>query len=169
MMRRCHDEKYSSYPNYGGRGIIVVPRWHTFDNFIADMGLRPKDHIIGRKDHDQDYSKENCVWEHRSLNGKHRRGEVLLTIDGQTRSVTEWARVSGVKRETIRHRIKSGWPNEKLLKPGKYALIREDAADLLAVVFKGVDFDGPTPVITIDDATWFRVKRFMSVSKHLLV
>lgn len=36
MMARCYNSKHKSYPNYGGRNIIVCDRWHSFVNFIAD-------------------------------------------------------------------------------------------------------------------------------------
>lgn len=37
MMDRCYLESNSGYYNYGGKGITVEERWHTFDNFILDV------------------------------------------------------------------------------------------------------------------------------------
>ena len=35
-----------------------------------------------------------------------------VTCNGETHTLSEWAKISGVHSETIRHRIKKGWPVE---------------------------------------------------------
>lgn len=70
MMARCYNRSNNRYSSYGGRGIKVCRRWHTFENFIADMGERPKRHTLGRKHAEKDYCPSNCVWEHISKNGR---------------------------------------------------------------------------------------------------
>lgn len=38
MKRRCYDEKYKDFPNWGGRGIKVCERWNeSFEAFLKDM------------------------------------------------------------------------------------------------------------------------------------
>src|SRR3954470_3418474 len=41
MLKRCYNEQQNSYKNYGGRGITVCEHWHSFENFLADMGEPP--------------------------------------------------------------------------------------------------------------------------------
>ena len=68
MMSRCYNPKDVRYKSYGGRGIRVWARWHSFSIFLADMGERPKHYNLGRKNAERNYSPSNCFWEHISSN-----------------------------------------------------------------------------------------------------
>jgi hypothetical protein len=75
MRRRCENPKDGSYKNYGARGIKVCPRWHVFENFLADMGRKPSpQHSIDRfPDNDGNYEPGNCRWATRSQQMLNRR------------------------------------------------------------------------------------------------
>lgn len=87
MRDRCLNEKYSNYPNYGGRGITVCERWLQprglgFLNFLADMGERPGPELsLDRIDNDGNYEPGNCRWATRSqqnANQRPRRRKIVL-------------------------------------------------------------------------------------------
>jgi len=79
MLNRCHKPKTKRYQDYGGRGIVVCPKWHDFVSFYEDMGKRPtKNHSIDRIDNDGNYEPSNCRWATRKEQYKNRRTNVYI-------------------------------------------------------------------------------------------
>lgn len=122
MKQRCHNPNYHGFAEYGGRGIFVCDRWRGqggFENFLADMGRRPEgEYSIDRINNDGPYSPENCRWATVKQQAKNRRSTVLITIDGETRSVVEWARVRGFPESLIYLRLRAGWSErDAVMKP----------------------------------------------------
>ena len=74
MKDRCLNPKCKSYNNYGGRGITVCDRWlESFENFLSDMGKKPKGLTIERVDNSKGYSPDNCIWATRKTQVRNTR------------------------------------------------------------------------------------------------
>lgn len=106
MKERCDNDKYASYPNYGGRGISYDPRWVSVDNFFADMFFTYKSGLtLDRVNNDGNYDKDNCRWATNLQQQNNRRDNHYITYGGMTKTIAEWARELGLKHNTLWHRI----------------------------------------------------------------
>jgi hypothetical protein len=119
MIHRCRNPNSPIYHHYGGRGITVDPKWDTFMGFLEDMGKAPDELTLDRIDNDKGYSKENCRWVTMAVQANNKRNNRYLTSNGETLSLSQWARKLGVCTETIRKRLNRGWTVESAVTVGK--------------------------------------------------
>lgn len=118
MVRRCTDANDKDFKNYGARGITVHQPWlDDFQVFVADMGVKPKGHSLGRINNNADYSPENCRWESAKDQANNRRNNKLLTHNGQTKTISQWADDIGICRKVIAYRVRAGWAMSDVLSP----------------------------------------------------
>ncbi len=116
MRGRCTNSARRDFHRYGGRGIIVCERWQSFEAFYEDMGPRPtSQHSIERRENDGHYDPGNCYWATRKQQARNRRTNRLLTFNGETRCLTEWAEILGMRPITLTSRMRAGWPVESAL------------------------------------------------------
>lgn len=122
MIDRCTNTKNPDWKNYGGRGIGVCEAWVNgsdgltgLERFIADMGEPPSGHSIERRDNSRGYEPGNCIWADKKVQSRNRRGLRLVSWRGETRSVGEWAEITGIPYFTLMRRIKLGWTAERAL------------------------------------------------------
>lgn len=123
MVFRCSNPKDKRFHDYGGRGITVCERWLSLENFINDMGDRPEGTSIERIDNNLGYSPENCKWATRTEQQRNKRTNVLISFNGETKCITQWATEIGISATSLRNRLKKQWPLAKALsaikKPGQ--------------------------------------------------
>lgn len=117
MRQRCLDKKNKAYPRYGGRGIKICDRWSDFEMFLKDMGNRPTNrHTIDRINNDGNYCPENCRWATYTAQARNKNNTILLTYDGLTKSLAEWAECKNLNYVTLWSRLHvSQWSLNKAL------------------------------------------------------
>ncbi len=133
MLSRCLCKTHPSWKDYGGRGISVCERWQkNFHDFVADIGERPKGYTLERVDNDKGYSPDNCKWATRAEQAANKRNTTILTFNGETMTLTAWARKIGLKADTLKMRLLRGIPLERALtmpraSPGKARATQQKA------------------------------------------
>ena len=119
MRSRCNNPSNPAFNYYGGReekAITICERWELFENFLADMGLKPFHKAsLGRIDNEGPYSPENTRWEDDEQQQNNKRDSHYLTHDGETLTVSQWARQLGMHTSTLDNRISSGWSTTKAI------------------------------------------------------
>jgi hypothetical protein len=118
MKYRCYDIKNREYKRYGMRGIIICNEWKndfiSFYNWAINNGYQ--DNLtIDRKDNDGNYEPNNCRWITNQEQCNNKRNNRLITINGQTKNLAEWSKISGINRDTLIGRINRNW-NDPLIK-----------------------------------------------------
>lgn len=111
MRRRCSDASRPDYPVYGGRGIRVSAEWQrSFEAFLRDVGPRPSaKHQLDRIDPDGDYAAGNVRWVTTHTQSRNKRVTRLITANGETLCMTDWAARLGLDASAIHYRIARGW------------------------------------------------------------
>lgn len=119
IKNRCENPHEIGYKNYGGRGIKVCDEWHSFENFLRDMGEKPKGMSIERKDNNGDYCKDNCKWATRTEQNNNRRNNIILEHDGKIQTMGQWAKQLGIAYCTLKTRYYSGDTGDYLFRQVK--------------------------------------------------
>lgn len=123
MISRCTNPNVADYARYGARGIGVCERWMIFENFLEDMGEPPEGLTLDRVNNNLGYAKENCAWHTPVEQARNRGGKrkpVMLTFEGSTLTIKEWALRLGVSFKMLRGRYYAGWSVEEILTKPKF-------------------------------------------------
>lgn len=112
IITRCYNEKSTRYPQYGGSGIAVCREWQGeggAENFVAwAMKNGYADNLtIDRIDYMGNYEPSNCRWVDSKTQANNRRSNRMITYNGETHNVTEWAALLGMNKDTLSGRLNS--------------------------------------------------------------
>lgn len=109
MRTRCLNERHPSYRRYGERGITICPQWQDdFDQFLKDMGHRPKGLTIERVNNEGPYSPENCKWGTRCEQAGNTRRNIVVEWQGSTCNLMDVARAELVDYMCLLYRYNKG-------------------------------------------------------------
>lgn len=117
---RCENKNHKHYIHYGGRGIRMCEEWaNNFEVFYAwaiasgyKQGL-----TIDRIDVNGNYEPSNCRWATVKQQLRNKRNNIRVEINGETRTLSEWAEISRLPRGIIYKRYHNGDRGEALLRP----------------------------------------------------
>lgn len=103
MKDRCQYPGTNGYERYGGAGITVCEHWQLFENFLADMGIRPEGMTIDRIDSTGNYEPGNCKWSTWREQESNRSDNRYVELAGDKVCFTEAARLLGVGIDRLKY------------------------------------------------------------------
>jgi len=113
MKRRCNN----LHEHYSLKGITYCKEWEDFEpfkNWAIKAGY--KDVLtIDRIDYNGNYKPENCRWATRKQQARNTSSNKLITFEGITRCMSEWAEIKNINYRTLTDRLRRGWPLERAL------------------------------------------------------
>jgi len=131
MKKRCLKAYCKDFKNYGGRGITVCAEWADTENIRVDGKYCSKGWIhfkewalangyadnltLDRIDTNKDYSPNNCRWVSSKVQNNNRRNNFLITYNGVTKTLQQWADDLKIHKNTLRNRLLRGWSVERAL------------------------------------------------------
>lgn len=121
MKQRCENPNSRGFKWYGAKGISVCVAWQDFKTFYdwAISSGYEKGLTIERKVPAGDYEPDNCIWLPLSEQQSNKTNTRYLTVDGETHSITEWSKLTGIPRSTLSNRVNLlGLSPEEALFPG---------------------------------------------------
>lgn len=108
MIKRCTNSKDSSFNRYGGRGILICDEWSssyvTFRTWALLNGYTDV-LTIDRIDNDGNYEPNNCRWVSNAEQSNNRRNSRFVEINGETKTLADWARLHNMPYGTVCARI----------------------------------------------------------------
>lgn len=115
---RCNNPNSDHFNSYMGRGIAICDEWRddfmAFYNWALANGYRD-DLTLDRKDPNGNYEPANCRWATTSEQNSNKTTTPLVSYQGETHTLKDWAAITGIKYQTLFWRYKNGWPPEKII------------------------------------------------------
>jgi hypothetical protein len=119
MIQRC--EGKGGHESYPERGIAICEQWYEFNNFLLDMGIRPKGKTLDRIDNTKGYSKENCRWATSVEQINNRSNTVFVIVNDERLALSDACKKYNVGISCARHRLKKGMSyNDTFTKPNHW-------------------------------------------------
>lgn len=99
MQQRCNNPKCDDYLLYGGKGIHICEEWAVNPSAFEKWALKngyANNLTIDRIDSTKDYEPDNCRWVTASNNSRYKSTTHLITVNGETHTGREWAKICGL-------------------------------------------------------------------------
>lgn len=99
MKHRCN-HNIKRYKN-----VSYCERWEKFENFLEDMGKRPKGKSLDRIDFNGNYEPSNCRWATREEQNNNRCSSKYYVIGNEKMSLSQIARKYRISRSNLANKI----------------------------------------------------------------
>lgn len=142
MQARCYGSDPGKQEAYRDKKIIVCERWlgeHGFENFLADMGERPKGKTLDRyPDNEGNYEPGNVRWATPKEQSRNLTTNLLVLYNGEQKTLVEWCEQLGLDYFRMRERIfRKGLSPEQAFTLPKRASGMYNRKDSVMIEFRG--------------------------------
>ncbi|MCM0758077.1 hypothetical protein M7775_05735 [Sporomusa sphaeroides DSM 2875] len=118
MKQRCYNPNNPRYSDYGGRGITICDEWlknrKSFFEWAFKTGYKPG-LSIDRADNNKGYFPDNCKWVPMLTQNRNTRKNLIITINGVSKPLSEWVEESDFNYGCVLARLRRGWKPEEAL------------------------------------------------------
>ena len=117
MRQRCRDPKTNRAKYYHDKGIRVCEEWEDYATFRewAFAAGYTDELSIDRINPDGNYEPDNCRWVTPKTQANNQTTNRLLTFNGETKTMSQWAEYAEIPQDTFKRRIYKGWSIEKAI------------------------------------------------------
>lgn len=120
IKQRCSNPNSTHYHRYGGRGVTMCQAWaDNFEVFREAVGEPSAGMTLDRIDNERGYEPNNVRWASRKEQANNRSTNVVLTWNGETMTLKQWADRLGWKYGMLASRWKKGLRGADLFAPRK--------------------------------------------------
>jgi hypothetical protein len=135
ILKRCYNPKFKHYQYYGGKGVSVCKEWIGESGFInfrvwSMMNGYKDDLTLDRINGDGNYEPNNCRWVSMKVQNNNKKNNHFITINGETKTITQWSEEYNLEKGVLQKRIRSGWEESELLKPSKNITAEKQSGEI---------------------------------------
>lgn len=124
MKTRCYNPNSDNYKYYGGKGVYICDEWKdnflNFRNWAVDNGWDEnalgQECTIDRIDNNKPYCPDNCRWANHIEQCNNQTSNKVFEYNGETHTMSEWARLLNINYSTLKDRIRKGLTFEDAIK-----------------------------------------------------
>lgn len=168
MKTRCYNSNATHFKYYGNKGIKICEEWRdNFKNFYhwsMENGYSD-DLTLDRIDVNGNYEPGNCRWATAKEQANNTTRNVIISINGESKTLMEWCEYYEINYKTVRDRLKRGWLIEKAL---KYPVINKFKGELIEIDGQLKNLNEWCKYFNINRSTVrYRIKKGYTVEKAL--